>query len=841
MTRSDTTERSTGSRTSRPSAGAVVAGVGLGLGATVGEGDAVGSGDGEGEGDAVGDGDGDGDGLGGGVGDGVGASEAEAVSVVGAGVGGGADSVGVAVGDSVAAGEGAAKAPPRTASSATPATPIKASASSPSRRGGCWPPRRAVPRSSARLTTPVLCCPPPERRNPPLAMRLGRITERTATAARRGYSAPMSQPRQLPYGSWPSPVSVEMVVAGSVSLREPRLDGEYAYWIEGRPAERGRQVIVRWHPEGGAQDVTPPRFNARSMVHEYGGGAYTVHAGIVYFSNLADGRVYRHAPDDEPQPMTPAGAFRYADFVVDVRHGRLLCIREDHSISGAEPRNELVALPLEAGETAILASGDDFYSTPRPSPDGSHLSWLSWSHPNMPWDASRLWLADVDQSGQVGDARVIDGGADESIVQPEWGPDGSLCFVSDRSGWWSLYRLRVERDGATGEATHLTADEAEYAGPQWVFGMTWYGFAGDGSIVAAPRAGGRDHLRRLWPTDSGTSGRALDVPETELGDVRVVGDRLLYIGASPTTPNSVVLHDLATGGRQVLRSSAEVDLDPRFISVAEPIIFPTANGLTAHALFYRPTNPDFAGPPTERPPLVVMSHGGPTSAAWGGLDLEKQLFTSRGLAVVDVDYGGSVGYGRQYMRRLDGAWGIVDVEDCVNAARHLAERGEVDAHRMAITGGSAGGFTTLCALIFHAVFACGASHYGVGDLEALARDTHKFESRYLDRLIGRYPEEVHLYRERSPIHSCHRLERPLIVLQGTDDMVVPVAQAEALVGVLREREIPHAYLLFEGEGHGFRQAHNIRRALEAELSFYAQVFGFELADAIEPVEVAFRS
>ncbi|HVM31050.1 MAG TPA: prolyl oligopeptidase family serine peptidase [Candidatus Limnocylindrales bacterium] len=642
----------------------------------------------------------------------------------------------------------------------------------------------------------------------------------------------MTSRRRLPYGSWPSPISVEMAVAGSLSLREPRLDGEDVYWIEGRPQERGRQVIVRWDVGGEPRDLTPTDHNARTMVHEYGGGAYTVADRIMYFSNLADGRVYRQLLGEDPTPISPAGPFRYADFVVDGPHQRVLCVREDHTAGHAEPVNELVALPLAGGKPVVLATGHDFYSTPRPSPDGTQLAWLTWSHPDMPWDSTRLWLADVDDDGQVGQARLVAGGSEESVVQPEWAPGGGLVFVSDRSGWWNLHLL-AEPSGK-GAVRALGEMEAEFAGPQWVFGMTWYGFGADGAIVAAARRHGRDELWRIVP---GGTAEQLDVPDTEIGDLRVGGDRVLYIGASPTAPNAVVLLDLRSGERQVLRSTFDLDIDAADIAAAEPITFPTTGGRQAHALFYRPTNRQCEGLPGERPPLVVMSHGGPTSSAWGGLDLEKQLFTSRGFAVVDVDYGGSVGYGRGYMRRLDSAWGIVDVEDCINAALSLAERGEVDRDRMAITGGSAGGFTTLCALVFHDVFACGASHYGVGDLEALARDTHKFESRYLDRLVGSYPAAASVYRERSPVHACDRLTRPLIVLQGSDDKVVPPAQAESLVAVLRERRIPHAYLLFEGEGHGFRQAANIRSALEAELSFYAQVFGFELADDIEPVPV----
>ncbi|HSH21563.1 MAG TPA: S9 family peptidase, partial [Candidatus Caenarcaniphilales bacterium] len=567
-------------------------------------------------------------------------------------------------------------------------------------------------------------------------------------------------------------------------------------------------------------------------------------SGIVFFANLDDSRIYRQLPGGRPQPITAEAPHRFADLVADAARGRLIAVREDHAALAqdraspltdgrvAEPENTLVAIDVEGGSQTVLVSGHDFYSTPRPSRDGSRLAWLAWRHPNMPWDGTELWVADVDASGLPVNAELVVGGRDESVAQPEWAPDGSLVFVSDRSGWWNLYRR--SRDG---RITPLLPMEAEFAGPQWVFGMNWYAVAEDGSVYAIGRREGHDELW-LIPAD-GRQPERVDVPDQQIQSVCVADDRVVYLGASATEPKAVVL--LARNGseRRVLRRAADVEIDRGYISVPEPITFPTAGGREAHALFYRPTNRDAEGLPEERPPLVVMSHGGPTSSAGGGLDLETQVFTSRGFAVVDVDYGGSTGYGRAYMRRLDGQWGIVDVEDCINASHFLVERGHVDPARLAIRGGSAGGFTTLAALVFHDVFAAGASHYGVGDLEALARDTHKFESRYLDRLVAPYPSGVALYRERSPIHFTDRLNVPIIVLQGADDHVVPVAQAEELVAALREKHVPHAYLLFEGEGHGFRRAENMIRAREAELSFYAQVFGFELADPVEPVRVEF--
>jgi dipeptidyl aminopeptidase/acylaminoacyl peptidase len=580
------------------------------------------------------------------------------------------------------------------------------------------------------------------------------------------------------------------------------------------------------------------------MAHEYGGGHYAVGSGTVYFSNLPDGRIYRTAAGAAPQALTVEGPFRYGDLVYDRARERLLCVREDMTGSGPgylaaegerppEPSEAIVAVDTTSGSVTVLVEGSDFFSTPRASTDGKMLSWLAWRHPNMPWDTTELWVGDVADDGSVINAHQLAGGGEDSIVQPEWAPDGSLVFASDRTGWWNLYRLDV----TSGTVSALAPRDAEFAGPQWVFGLLWFGIAADGTIVTEINSTGREEL---WMIPHDGEPERIDVPDEVIDNVVVGARRVAYIGASPTQPRAVVLLDLARGQRRVLKEAYELTVDPAFISIAEPITFPTTDGEVAHALYYPPTNPDATGPAAEKPPLVVMSHGGPTSQVNAALELSKQIFTSRGFAVVDVNYRGSTGYGRAYMRRLDGKWGVYDVDDCIAAARYLAHRGDVDEQRMAIRGGSAGGYTTLCALVFHdGVFAAGASYFGVGDMEALARDTHKFESRYSDRLVAPYPQRLDIYRERSPIHYMDRITRPLIVLQGEDDKVVPVAQAEDLVASLRERHVPHAYLLFAGEGHGFRQAENIRRSLEAELSFFGQVFGFELADMIEPAKVEF--
>jgi dipeptidyl aminopeptidase/acylaminoacyl peptidase len=658
----------------------------------------------------------------------------------------------------------------------------------------------------------------------------------------------LTQPRPLPYGSWPSPISIATAVAGSLSLREPRFDRRDLYWLEGRPAEAGRSVIVRRTESGAREDVTPAGFNVRTSAHEYGGGAHVIGDGVVYFSNFDDGRLYRQHPGEDPQPVTPPERLRYADLTVHAQRGRLIAVVEDHRAIAAagsagaaigeriaEPTNSLAAIDPQSGQVATLAGGHDFYSSPRLSRDGRRLAWLSWRHPNMPWDGCELWVAEVDADGGLHSARLVAGGPEESIAQPEWAPDGSVVFVSDVSGWWNLYRLT---DLGGGQPASLAPMAAEFAGPQWVFGMSWYGIDDDGTIVAICHRNGRDELWRI-PGASGQAPERIDLPHTELRDLVVEGGQAAFVAGQPTEPAGVVLLDLGTGAWQYVRRTSAEQPDPAYVSVPEAIAFPTTDGALAHALYYPPVNSGAVGSAGELPPLVVMSHGGPTSRASSALSLEKQVFTSRGIAVVDVDYGGSNGYGREYMRRLDGSWGIVDVDDCINAARYLAGRGVVDERRMAIRGGSAGGYTTLCALVFHDVFAAGASHYGVGDLEALARETHKLESHYLDRLVAPYPERIDVYRARSPIHFMERISCPLIVFQGLDDRVVPPAQAERIVAALQASRIPHAYLPFAGEGHGFRMAANITRALEAELSFYSQVFGFTLADDFEPVSVAF--
>ncbi len=637
-------------------------------------------------------------------------------------------------------------------------------------------------------------------------------------------------PRHIaPYGSWKSPITSELIVSETIGLGQLALDGEDAYWVEMRPAEGGRSAIVRRTAGGAIEDVTPPGFSARTRAHEYGGGAYAVADSLVLFSNDADQRLYRQRAGMAPEAVTEPGAWRYADAILDRARGRLICVREDHSGPG-EPVNALCAVDLEGRRGPhVLASGHDFYAAPRLSPDGQRLAWLAWDHPNMPWDGTELWVAPMQDDGTLAPGHRVAGGPEESIFQPEWSPDGTLYFVSDRGGWWNLQRLRAHG------AEPLAPRQAEFGLPQWVFGMSTYAFASAERIVCAYNEAG---TWRLGLVDTGRATlEELATPYTYIADVRATRTHALFIAGAAAEPTAIVRLDLERGKPTVLRRSSKLAIDPSYVSPPQTLRFPSGNGQHGYAFFHPPANRDYVAPAGTRPPLIVASHGGPTSAVANVLNLKCQFFTSRGFAFLAVNYGGSTGYGRAYRERLNGKWGIVDVEDCLSAARHLIERGQVDPERLAITGGSAGGYTVLCALTFHDLFKAGASYYGVSDLEALAQDTHKFESHYLDRLVGPYPERRDLYRARSPIHFVDRLSRPIIFFQGLEDRVVPPNQTEKMVQALRAQRLPVAYLAFAGEQHGFRRAEHIQAALDAELYFYARVFGLALADPPAPVPI----
>ncbi|MGE0130067.1 MAG: prolyl oligopeptidase family serine peptidase [Blastocatellales bacterium] len=632
------------------------------------------------------------------------------------------------------------------------------------------------------------------------------------------------------YGSWMSPITSDFIVSGTIGLGQIIVDIGDIYWIETRPKEKGRCVIVKHAPDGRTIDLTPIPFNARTRVHEYGGGSFVVSDGEIYFSNFADQRLYRLSSDIKPQSFTPEAEMRYADAVIDLKRNRMICVREDHSVPGREAINTVVEVDLSGAEAQrVLVGGADFYSSLRLSPDDSRMAWLQWNHPNMPWDGTELWVSDVLDDGSLINQTHVAGGVDESIFQPEWSPAGELHFVSDRSGWWNLYRWR----GGVIEA--LCPMEAEFGLPQWVFGTSTYAFESVGRIVSSYIEQGFSKLA-LLDTTTGKLEK-IETPFTKIEGIRTMPGRAIFIAGSPTETASIVRFDLNNRRFETLRRSSDLTIDPGYISIPQAVEFPTEKGLTAYAFFYPPRNQDFVAPENERPPLLVMSHGGPTAATSPALRLGIQYWTSRGVAVLDVNYGGSTGYGRAYRGRLNGSWGVVDVDDCVNGAKYLAEQGLVDGNRLAITGGSAGGYTTLCALTFRDAFKAGASHYGVSDLEALEVDTHKFESRYTHKLVAPYPERSDLYRERSPINYTDQLSAPVIFFQGLEDKIVPPNQAEMMVNALRAKGLPVAYITFEGEQHGFRQAANIKRALDGELYFYSRVFGFDLADAVEPVPI----
>ncbi len=665
-------------------------------------------------------------------------------------------------------------------------------------------------------------------------------------------------PEGLPYGAWPSPVTAALLVEGAATVAELRVDGDDVWWSEARPSEGGRTQLVRRTPDGTRHDVLGDGDNARTAVHEYGGGAWTVADGTVFYSRWDDQRLYRldvAAGDPEPLAITPEPAsprgLRWADAVVSPDGRWVVCVREAHGPDAGdapEAVNTIVAVPADGsgaagqGEVRELVAGPDFVAAPRLSPDGSTLAWIQWDHPRMPWDGTELRWAPFDPDGPGtagGTGQLVAGGTEESVIQPEWTPDGDLLASSDRTGWWNVYRFTAGGE-VLDRPEPLTPIDAEIGGPQWVFGQSWYSVLHDGTLVLALADEGKQQLG--FATAGSARVEVLHTPYTSVGQLRALPDAgFAMVAAGPTAEAAPLRCQFAAEGMvetEVLRPPRDLGLDPALFSVPESIEFPTTGDHQAHALLYRPTNPAVVVPPEELPPLLVLSHGGPTSAARPSLDLAKQFWTSRGFAVVDVNYAGSTGFGRAYRQRLAGQWGVADVDDCVAAARHLAAKGVVDRARLAIRGGSAGGYTTLCALAFHDTFAAGASHYGVADCEALARDTHKFESRYLDGLIGPYPEAAALYRRRSPIHYTDGFNCPLIVFQGLEDEVVPPAQAEAMVEALAAKGVPHAYVAFEGEQHGFRRAANIVRALEAELWFYGRVFGFEPADEIEPVEGA---
>jgi dipeptidyl aminopeptidase/acylaminoacyl peptidase len=647
-----------------------------------------------------------------------------------------------------------------------------------------------------------------------------------------------------PFGSWISPITADLIVNESRFIgthgfdAEVRIDGSDIYWLEGRPLEKGRAVLVQRNGESKADDVTPRHFDVRTQVYGYGGGAWLVLDGTVYFTNRTDGRLYCQKSGMPPKPLTPKPPtdkpepiYKYADGMIDPGRNRWIGLIEDWSAvltvgreqRKSQPEHRIVSIDLSSDGSApgaSLAAGHDFYASPRISPNGELLTWLAWDHPHMPWHATSLYLSDLDSDGSPLEEVLIAGGDQESIMQPEWSPDGSeLWFISDRSGWWNLYCY----DLRTKAVRSVAPVEAEFGQPQWRLSQSTYAFLPDGRIIAACTQCGRDRLVLVEPKTGSMS--EIDLDYTRIESVQADGlGRIVFIGGAPAKSMSVALYELPQGAHHVLTKETEFDDNPainRFFTSAEWIEFATTEGELAHAIYYPPANPEFKGGTDEKPPLVVMCHGGPTSRAFSPLNLEIQYRTSRGIAVLDVNYRGSSGFGRAYRDRLEECWGIIDVADCINGARYLADKRLVDPQRMVITGRSSGGFTTLAALTsstFHDYFRAGASHYGIGDLEELAKDTHKFESRYLEWLVGPCPEDL---RDRSPKTHKDHLTRPVIFFQGDKDKIVPPSQSEMMFQVLKSKGLSTGYLLFAGEGHGFRRADNVRRAIEAEHYFFA--------------------
>jgi dipeptidyl aminopeptidase/acylaminoacyl peptidase len=618
-----------------------------------------------------------------------------------------------------------------------------------------------------------------------------------------------------PYGCWDSPIGAEQVAARTIAYDDVRIDGEALYWLESRPQEEGRTALVRWAPDAGKTEVLPPAFDVGSRVHEYGGGAYFVGGGVFVASNLADDRLYRIAEGSGAVPITPEpippGSHRYADLRVIGGGEFLVCVRERHELK--DVINELVCLPVDgSAEPSVIAGGHDFYSFPRPSPDDRRLVWTTWDHPRMPWDGTDLWMADLHPDGRIGVTRQVAGGSEESIFQPEWSPEGELYFVSDRSGWWNLYR---EKGGGIEPVVVM---EAEFGEAQWEFDYSTYAFLDSGRITCRYRSRGLDHLAVI---DLGTGKlEDLDVPFTSLKPyVRGVGSRVAFIGSSATRSPAVAVTSLTDGDLQVL-AGGDAGIDDAWVSRPSFVDFPTGAEVTAHAIYYPPTSRDSEGPEDELPPLIVEAHEGPTADAKPRLELRTQFFTSRGFAVAHVNYRGSTGYGRAYRDRLNRQWGIADVADCIHAAQFLARAGHADRRRTVIVGPSAGGYTALCALAHPGSFAAGGSYYGMADLETFAREAPKFQSHYLDQLMGPYPEAAAEYRARSPLHFADRVSGPVIMVAGCEDRIVPTSQIESMVKALQRAGVKCVWLAFEGEGHGLRRPGNIQEALERELRFY---------------------
>ena len=632
----------------------------------------------------------------------------------------------------------------------------------------------------------------------------------------------------LPYGNWESPITSDLITSASVTLDQVHIYDGAIYWLERRPRESGRSVIVSFS-NNTTEDILPPPFNARSRVHEYGGGVYCVCEHGIFFVNDADQDIYRVENSNHPERITYTENSRFADLSFDNRHNRILCVCEDHNTSDTEPCNSVVSIDITTGVINTLHQGYDFYSNPRMNNDGSKLAWLCWNHPNMPWDGTVLWLADVNAQGLLANALHVAGSQSTSIFQPHWSPDNILYYVTDESGWWNL-----ARHDETGTVA-ITTLKSEFGLPQWVFGQTTYAFSGTNTIFCSHIT---DGIGRLSHIDLDTLAIAdAGILQNSFISICAYENTVCFIAASETSFTQVVRLDADSLESEVITSSCSTDIDDGYISKGQVICFDTRHADKAYAIYYPPANQHHEAPEGELPPLIVLCHGGPTGMADASLDLRKQYWTSRGFAIVDVNYSGSTGYGRNYRDRLKYEWGVRDVEDVCDAAIYFADKGLVDKNRLIIRGSSAGGYTVLAALTFHNTFSCGASYYGISNLESLIAETHKFESRYTDQLIGSYPEHKQTYYERSPINFVDQLSCPVIFFQGMEDRVVPPSQAETMVVALKNKGIAVSYVSFEKEQHGFRHASTIKATLDSELYFYSVILGFNPADKLSKIPI----
>ncbi len=650
--------------------------------------------------------------------------------------------------------------------------------------------------------------------------------------------------REAAYGSWKSPITADMIATQTLSLGEVAVDGDDVYWLEVRPSERGRHAIVRRSVDGTLTDVLPPTgegrvaYSSQSLVYGHGGGSFAVSEGLVIFVNHAstglhvDQRLYRVNPGRTPVPLTPdtGGRHRFGDLVIDRTRNRVVCVREDwRNLKDGQPRASLVAVDIDGQRQTVLAEGRDFYSSPTLSPNGRRMAWLAWDYPCMPWDGCELWVADVDEVGVVHHPRLVAGGTTESIFQPEWSPQGELYFVSDRNNWWNLYRLQGR------SVVPVLERKAEFGAAQWQLGMSTYAFISPRHVVCAFNEQGQWKLGRLDVVLGQFA--ELATPFTDVSQVRGGFATAYFVGGGPEQPASVVRLDMESGKPQVLKASTRMpeELVP-YLSRCEPLHFPTTELGEAHAWYYPPTHPDHRASASEKPPLLIMSHGGPTASASTKLDWTIQYFTSRGFAVVDVNYRGSTGYGREYRLSLYGNWGVMDVDDCANAALRLVQEGKVDAKRLAARGTGASGYTTLCLLAFRDILRCGVSHSGVANLELLVEHAEKFEAHYMDQVLGPQPESRQLLQDRSPSFHLDNIKRsPVLFIQARLDGQTSQRETEEMMRKLRANGVPAAMLPVDGEPYGPRITTDIKRALEAELSFYSQVMGLRLAEALEPV------